>query len=87
MKKMFEMSMVGELTYFLELQKKQMNTRMYINQAKYAKNLDKRFGLEKATHTRTPMATNTKLGNDPLGQSVDITLYRSMIGNLLYLDC
>ena len=77
--------MVVELTYFLELQIKQTNTRIYINEAKYVKNHVKRFGLEKAAHARTPMATNIKLGNDPSGQSVDITLYRSMIGSLLYL--
>ena len=65
MKKMFEISMVGELTYFLGLQIKQIDSRIYINQAKYAKSLVKRFGLERDTHTRTPMATNTKLGNDP----------------------
>ena len=85
MKKMFEMSMVGELTYFLGLQIKQTNTIIYINQAKYTRNLVKRFGLEKAAHARTPITTNTELGNDPSGQSVDITLYRSIIGSLLYL--
>ena len=85
MKKMFKMSMVGELTYFLGLQIRKMNIGIYINQAKYARNIVKRFGLEKATHARKPMATNAKLGNDPLGQSVDITLYRSVIGCLLYL--
>ena len=85
MKKMFEMSMVGELIYFLGLQIKYTNTGIYINQAKYARNLVKRFGLEKATYDKIPMATNAKLGNDPSGQHVDITLYRSMIGCLLYL--
>ena len=85
MKKMFEKSMVGELTYFLGLQIRKTDIGIYINQAKYARNIVKRFGLEKATHARKPMATNAKLGNDPLGQSVDITLYRSVIGCLLYL--
>ena len=85
MKKMFEMSMVGELNYFLELQVKQTDSGIYINQAKYARNLVKRFGLDKAAHTRTPMAANVKLTNDPSGESVDVTLYRSMIGRLLYL--
>ena len=65
MKKMFEMSMVGELTYFLGLQVKQTDFGIYINQAKYARNLIKRFELEKAAHARTPMAANTKLTNDP----------------------
>ena len=64
---------------------KQIDSRIYINQAKYARNLVKRFGLEKATHARTPMAATAKLINDPSGESVDVTLYRSMIGCLLYL--
>ena len=46
-KAMFEMSMVGELTYFLGLQVKQIDYGIYINQAKYARNLVKRFGLDK----------------------------------------
>ena len=85
MKKMFEMSMVGELTYFLGLQVKQTDFGIYINQAKYARNLIKRFGLDKAAHARSPMAANAKLTNDPSGELVDVTLYRSMIGCLLYL--
>ena len=85
MKAMFEMSMVGELTYFLGLQVKQTDFGIYINQAKYARNLVKRFGLYKAAHARIPMATNAKLTNDPSGESVDITLYRSMIDCFLYL--
>ncbi|XP_065630203.1 uncharacterized mitochondrial protein AtMg00810-like [Quercus suber] len=85
MKKMFEMSMVGELTYLLGLQVKQTDSRIYINQAKYARNLVKRFGLEKSAHARTPMVANAKLTNDPSGESVKVTLYRSTIGCLLYL--
>ena len=60
-KAMFEMSMVGELTYFFGLQVKQIDSGMYINQAKYARNLVKRFRLDKAAHARTPMAANAKL--------------------------
>ena len=82
---MFEMSMVGELTYFLGLQVKQMDLGIYINQAKYARNLVRRFGLDNAAHARTPTAANAKLTNDPSGESVDVTLYKSMIRCLLYL--
>ena len=64
---------------------KQTDSEIYINQAKYARNLVKRFGLDNAAHARTPMAANTKLTNVPLGESVDVTLYRSMIGCLLHL--
>ena len=85
MKKMFEMSMVGELTYFLGLQVKQTDFGIYINQVKYARNLVKRFGLDKGAHARTLMVANAKLTNDPSGEFVDVTLYRSMIGCLLYL--
>ena len=84
MKKMFEMSMVGELTYFLGLQVKQTDSGIYINQAKYARNLVKRFRHDKAAHARIPMVANAKLTNDPSSESVDVTLYRSMIGCLLY---
>ena len=62
-----------------------MDSGIYINQEKYARNLVKRFGLDKAAHVWTPMATNAKLKSDPSGESIDVTLYRSMIGCLLYL--
>ena len=79
MKAMFDMSMVGKLTYFLGLQVKQTDSGIYINQAKYARNLVKRFGLDNAAHARTPMVANAKLTNDPSGESVDVTLYKSML--------
>ena len=85
MKEEFEMSMMGELNYFLGLQIKQRNDGIFINQAKYTKELIKRFGLESAKTSKTPMATTTKLDKDEQGTSVDIKLYRSMIGSLLYL--
>lgn len=84
-KKEFEMSMVGELNYFLGLQVRQVNNGIFISQSKYARNLVKKFCLEKARHMRTPMGTNEKLTKDENGVSVDPSLYRSMIGSLLYL--
>ena len=51
----FEMSLVGELSYFLGLQIRQLNYEIFITQAKYAKNLVKKFGLENAKHYDTPM--------------------------------
>ena len=58
MKAMFEMSIVGELTYFLGLQVKQTDLGIYINQAKYARNLVKGFSLDNVAHARTPMAAH-----------------------------
>ncbi|WJX83726.1 hypothetical protein P8452_66368 [Trifolium repens] len=81
----FEMSLVGELTYFLGLQIKQMEDTMFISQSKYARNIVKKFGMDNATHKRTPAPTHLKLTKDEKGISVDQSLYRSMIGSLLYL--
>ena len=85
MKKEFEMSMVGELNYFLGLQVKQRKDEIFISQEKYAKNLVKRFGLDSKKHTSTPMSSLVKLSLDVAGVEVDPTLYRSMIGSLIYL--
>ena len=85
MKKEFEMSMVGELNYFLGLQVKQRKDGIFISQEKYAKNLVKRFGLDSKKHSSTPINSLLKLSLDPTDVEVDSTLYQSMIGNLLYL--
>ncbi|XP_062118855.1 uncharacterized mitochondrial protein AtMg00810-like [Humulus lupulus] len=85
MQQEFEMSMVGELTYFLGLQVKQSDYGSFVSQSKYAKNLVKKFGLENTKHTNTPMSKILKLSKDEQGEKVDPTLYQSMIGSLLYL--
>ena len=81
----FEMSIIGELTHFLGLQIRQQDSGIFLSQSKYAKNLVKKFGLESASSVRTPMSPNVKLTVDLLDKSVDPSLYRSMIGSLLYL--
>ena len=58
---------------------------MFITQSKYAKNLVKKFGLENSKLYNTPMGTTLKISKDESGISVDSKLYRSVIGNLLYL--
>ena len=81
----FEMSMIGELTHFLGLQIRQQDSSIFLSQSKYVKNLVKKFGLESASSIRTLMSPNVKLTVDLLGKSVDSSLYKSMIGILLYL--
>jgi len=76
---------VEELTYFLGLQVKQMEYTIFISQSKYAKNIVKKFGMEKANHKRTPAATHLKLSKDEDGVAIDQSLYKSMIGSLLNL--
>jgi hypothetical protein len=85
MKKEFEMSMIGKLNYFLGLQVKQTAKGIFISQSKYAKDLVKWFGLDGKSRARTPMSTSVKISSDLAGKSVDPSLYRSMIGSLLYL--
>jgi hypothetical protein len=85
MKQEFEMSLIGELTYFLGMQVKQTSEGIFISQAKFAKDLVKRFGLDGKSHARTPMSTNVKISADLTSKEVNPTLYRSMIGSLLYL--
>ena len=85
MKKEFEMSMVRELNYFLGLQVKQRKDGIFISQEKYAKNLIKRFGLDSKKHASTLMNTLVKLSSDPASVKVDPTLYRNIIGSLLYV--
>ena len=81
----FEMSMIGELTHFLGLQIRQIDSGIFLSQSKYAKNVVKKFGLEFASSIRTLISPNVKLTVDLLGKSVDPSLYRSMIDSLLYL--
>ena len=56
MQREFEMSLMGELNYFLGLQIKQMRDGIFICQAKYSKELIKKFGLEDSKICNTPMA-------------------------------
>ncbi|KAK4340775.1 hypothetical protein RND71_039276 [Anisodus tanguticus] len=77
--------MIGELTFFLGLQIKQNEDGIFVSQSKYAKNLVRKFGLENAKHPKTPMGSAQQVCKDNVGQDVDPTLYRSMIGSLLYL--
>ena len=85
MQSKYEMSMMGELTYFLGLQVSQRNDGIFIFQSKYLRDLLKKYGLEDASTAKTQMETATKLDQDDPGKSVDITSYRGMIGSLLYL--
>jgi len=82
----FEMSMMGELNYFLGLQIKQLNHGTFLSQTKYCKELLKKFDMENYKEISTPMATNCYLDSDEKGTHVDQTKYRGLIGSLLYLS-
>ncbi|XP_019087606.1 PREDICTED: uncharacterized protein LOC109127414 [Camelina sativa] len=81
----FEMSMVGELRYFLGLQVEQSADVIFVSQSTYAKELVQRFGLDKSKEAKIPMGANDKLSKEEEGEDVDERLYKGMIGSLLYL--
>lgn len=85
MKSEFEMSLVGEFTYFLGLQVKHMEDRIFASQSKYSYSIMNRFGIENPIHKRTPAATHVKVTNDENGVDVDQSVYIGMIRSLLYL--
>ncbi|KAK6145289.1 hypothetical protein DH2020_022109 [Rehmannia glutinosa] len=81
----FEMSMMGELTFFLGLQVKQLRDGTFISQTKYTRDLMKKFGMEEKSSVKIPMNTSVKMDMDADGKAVDQTRYRALIGSLLYL--
>jgi hypothetical protein len=81
----FEMSMMGELNYFLGFQVKQLKDDTFISQTKYTQDLLKRFGMKDAKPAKTPMGTDGHVDLNKGGKFVDQKAYRSMIGSLLYL--
>jgi hypothetical protein len=81
----FEMSMIGELSFFLGLQITQRSKGLFISQEKYLREMLKRFQMEDSTPMSTPMVTGCKLRKDDDSPDVDQSSYRSMIGSLLYI--
>ncbi|KAL7582803.1 hypothetical protein Lser_V15G42497 [Lactuca serriola] len=85
MKNQFKMSMMGKINNFLGLNIRQSKDGIFINPEKYSRNLLEKFGLMNSSKLLAPMAVGTRLGPLLDKNVVDITLYMSMIGLLLYL--
>jgi hypothetical protein len=81
----FEMSMIGELSYFPSLQIKQLKNDTFVSEGKYIKDILKKFGINKSKAISTLVGTNGNLDSDASGNIGDQKLYRSMIGSLLYV--
>jgi len=81
----FEMSMMGELKFFLGIQINQCKDRVYVHQTKYTKVLLKNFKLEDCNVMNTSMHPTCTLSKEDTGSKVDQKLYRGIIGSLLYL--
>ncbi|WVZ76409.1 hypothetical protein U9M48_024386 [Paspalum notatum var. saurae] len=85
MSREFEMSLMGELQFFLGLQIKQGLEGTFVHQAKYTRDILKKFEMGDSKPMTTPMSTNTVLDADEDGEAVDQKEFRGMIGSLLYL--
>jgi hypothetical protein len=85
MESKFEMSMIGELSFFLGLQITQRAEGMFISQEIYLREMMKRFQMEDSKLVGTPMVTRCKLSKYDDSPDVDQSSYRSMIGSLLYI--
>nr|GEY68660.1 copia protein [Tanacetum cinerariifolium] len=85
MHKRFQMSSMGELTFFLGLQVKQSEEGIFISQDKYVAEILKKFDFSSVRTASTPIKTQKPLVKDEEDADRDVHLYRSMIGSLMYL--
>ncbi|GKD54068.1 putative ribonuclease H-like domain-containing protein, partial [Tanacetum coccineum] len=85
MHKRFQMSSIGELTFFLELKVQQKEDGILISQDKYVADILKKFDFVTVKTTSTPMEPNKALVKDEEADNVDVHLYRLLIRSLMYL--
>nr|GEV27793.1 hypothetical protein [Tanacetum cinerariifolium] len=85
MKDKFQMSSIGELTFFLGLQVKQKKDGIFISQDKYVAEMLRKFGLSERKSASTPIDAEKPLLKASDGEDVDVHTYRSMIDSLMYL--
>ncbi|GJU49895.1 retrovirus-related pol polyprotein from transposon TNT 1-94 [Tanacetum coccineum] len=81
----FQMSMMGQMSFFLGLQVSQSPEGIFINQSKFALEILKKFGMDLCNPVDTSMVDRFKLDKDLLGIPVDQTRFQSMVGSLMYL--
>nr|GEY64967.1 hypothetical protein [Tanacetum cinerariifolium] len=81
----FNMSMMGKMSFFLELQISQSHGGIFINQSKYTLEIIKKYGMLSSDPVDSPMMDKSKMNEDLQGKPVDPTHYRGMIGSIMYL--
>ena len=81
----FEMKDLGTMHYFLGLEVWQKPGEIILSQGKYVVEILKRFGMMDCKSMSTPMTTNLKLFGDTTSGKIHATIYRQMIGSLMYL--
>nr|GEU84807.1 retrovirus-related Pol polyprotein from transposon TNT 1-94 [Tanacetum cinerariifolium] len=81
----FQMSIMGQMSFFLGLQVSQSLGGIFINQSRFALVILKKFGMDSCDSVDTPMVDRLKLDEDPLGIPVDQNQFCSMVDSLMYL--
>ncbi|KAK2981345.1 hypothetical protein RJ640_013136 [Escallonia rubra] len=85
MTKEFEMTDIGEMSYFLGVEVKQMEDGIFMSQRKYAEQFLSKFRMKDCNPVAIPAETCIELRVDSNRKSVNPTLYKSMVGSLRYL--
>jgi hypothetical protein len=86
LEKKFEMTDLGFLHYFLGLQVLQTNEGIFLSQSKYACDLLRRFHMDDCKPTPSPFQSGVNITATCTSLEVDTTLYRQLVGSLLYLN-
>ncbi|KAG6513917.1 hypothetical protein ZIOFF_024254 [Zingiber officinale] len=87
MAKAFDMTDMGLMSYFLDLEVKQGVNGIFITQEQYAKEVLKRFRMDDCNPVNTPVDCGTKLSKNDEEKMVDLTRFKSLVGSLRYLTC
>ena len=85
MKDDFEITDLGIMRYFLGIEVHQCKSSIFISQSKYVHEILKRFNMINSKATPTPVITELKLRKEDEGSKVDPTLFKRLVGNLMYL--
>eukprot|EP00253_Pinus_taeda_P012469 PITA_12469 len=85
MAQVFEMKDLGSLHYCLGLEVFRDTGQTFLTQGKYARNLLEKFSMDQCRTATTPLQQNLKLSSDDDTKEVDATMYRQLVGSLIYL--
>ena len=81
----FEMTDLGEISYFLGIEFLRTSKGLLLHQRKYAGEILKRFNMTDCTYVVTPMEVNLKLEKNQTEEAVDSTIFKQIVGSLRYL--
>jgi hypothetical protein len=85
MKNEFEVTDLGLMKYVLGIEVDQSNHGIFVSQQKYAADVLKKFKMEKCKPADTPISLGNKLSKEDLGSIINSTLYKQLVGSLMYL--